>query len=530
MKIRIHIQDGPKVYDFEHAGPTINLGRNPAGNIVLEEEATESVVSWEHARIDLSPREATLTDLRSTNGTYRNATPVSGTVPLWPKDVVRLGQTGPTLTVTVIDLTPATEPDPRLAPRPVGVAVAAAKVAKPQAAKAAAPVMSETRGIALQAVQNLMAQQEELKAQHAAQARHRRALMGVALVALLFFLLLGGGLLSYSGRLSLFGQRQDDTDRAVAETKQDVVALDAAVRKQGSEIANRLGTIETDQTTLRDVQNRTKEAVDKVLVEEAKIHGGLEKFKKDFGASLDDLNRKLTAKPDATPREAKPAANAAAGNKPSPRIEPGMKIDLVMRDGLNVYTGVLREITGTTVSIQGNPNPGAKPQEFDMKKVQAFQTREGIFAYNPASGEFESAITYFKLNKASGTFERTDDQREPYQMEDAQVLGAVTVRALWSPSERVIGLPNAAGQSPPPMDAYQLKAIWTVKGVYTYDQSKQDYNFASRADLAADAKEKRDQMFKDMDKKDWDRHVQSYELGTERLKALASAYRHWWWW
>ena len=83
------------------------VGRNPAGDVVLEKDGADSVVSWEHARIDLSAREATLTDLRSTNGTYRNGVPVTGTVPLWPNDTIRLGQTGPVLTVKSIDLMPA---------------------------------------------------------------------------------------------------------------------------------------------------------------------------------------------------------------------------------------------------------------------------------------------------------------------------------------------------------------------------------------------------------------------------------------
>src|SRR5437588_1864226 len=124
MKIRIHVQDGAKSFDFEHSGPLISLGRNPAGDLVLEENAAESVVSWDHARIDLSPREATLTDLRSTNGSYRNGSPVTGTVPLWPEDTVRFGQTGPTLTVKVIDLSPAA-PAPRV-PRPVAIGALAA--------------------------------------------------------------------------------------------------------------------------------------------------------------------------------------------------------------------------------------------------------------------------------------------------------------------------------------------------------------------------------------------------------------------
>jgi len=110
MKIRLHVRDGARSFDVEHAGPSLAVGRNPAGDVVLEEDAAESVVSWDHARIDLSAREATLTDLRSTNGTYRNGAPVTGTVPLWPQDSIRFGQSGPVISVRMIDLTPAAEP------------------------------------------------------------------------------------------------------------------------------------------------------------------------------------------------------------------------------------------------------------------------------------------------------------------------------------------------------------------------------------------------------------------------------------
>ena len=78
MKLRLRVQEGPRSFEHEYAGPVVTIGRNPAAHLVLEADSPESVASWDHARIDLSPREATITDLRSTNGTYRNGTAVSG--------------------------------------------------------------------------------------------------------------------------------------------------------------------------------------------------------------------------------------------------------------------------------------------------------------------------------------------------------------------------------------------------------------------------------------------------------------------
>src|SRR5687768_15300213 len=106
MKVRLHVQDGPRSFPFEHAGPSLTIGRNPDGDLVLEQDSPSSIVSWDHARIELSPREATLTDLRSKNLTYCNGQPVVGTVPLWPGDVISLGASGPALKVLELDLSP----------------------------------------------------------------------------------------------------------------------------------------------------------------------------------------------------------------------------------------------------------------------------------------------------------------------------------------------------------------------------------------------------------------------------------------
>src|SRR3954454_3093354 len=110
MKLRLHVQADGRSYDFEHAGPTVTVGRNPAAALVLEQDTATSVVSWDHARIDLAVTGATVTDLHSTNGTYLNGQPLTGTAPLRPSDTLRCGQTGPALRVVVLDL--ATGPRP----------------------------------------------------------------------------------------------------------------------------------------------------------------------------------------------------------------------------------------------------------------------------------------------------------------------------------------------------------------------------------------------------------------------------------
>jgi hypothetical protein len=531
MKIRMHVQDGPRAFDFEHVGSSLAIGRNPAGELVLEQDAAESVVSWDHARIDLSPREATLTDLRSTNGTYRNGAPVSGTVPLWPNDAVRFGQTGPVLTIKMIDLTPAAVRDGvRFAPPPIPVAAPAVLTGAKR--KLQKPVVSETRGIALQAVQDLMAQQEEQRAAH---ARHRRALTTVALVALLLFLLLGGGLLWHSGKLDRLWAR-------TGKIEDDLTDLGQQMRQQAESTADHFGRIEQEQAVKRDKDHKELmakvDAAEQVMAQEAaKLRIGVDQLKKDLGATLDDLNRRLTAKPNDMPAAAdpRPAAPRAAAARPAPRIEPGMKMDVVLKKKDVYYTGVLLGISGTEVTLQTNPNAGAKPSKFDIKDVQAFQTRDGMFALNEDTQMFEPALTYFRFNPSSKLFERSDDPDDATLAQDAQILGPVNaVKALLAvprDGQWTIGLPLPASKAPGAIPAYHLKEIVTAKGVYTYDDARQDYTYKSHYQLATEAKEKRDEYWRQVDEKQYERRKEVYGLVTDRFRALAPYYwRRWWWW
>src|SRR5258707_6109819 len=103
MKIRLQISADDHCSTFEHAGPTVRIGRDPAGELVLEGEACTSV-SRTHARIDLKPEGAMLTDGGSSNGTLVNDQVITGPVALAVGDRVGLGHTGPKLSVLEFDL------------------------------------------------------------------------------------------------------------------------------------------------------------------------------------------------------------------------------------------------------------------------------------------------------------------------------------------------------------------------------------------------------------------------------------------
>jgi pSer/pThr/pTyr-binding forkhead associated (FHA) protein len=129
MKLRLQITTAPDhSATFEHAGPVIRIGRDPACELSLQGEAGDAV-SRRHARIELGPQGATLSDTGSSNGTLLNDRRIDTAMPLRVGDRIQMGYTGATLTVLALDLDPAPAQGRTVAvPRPMllgGAAVAA---------------------------------------------------------------------------------------------------------------------------------------------------------------------------------------------------------------------------------------------------------------------------------------------------------------------------------------------------------------------------------------------------------------------
>lgn len=78
--------NGVNAQEFVLEQARVTIGRNAINDIVLN----EPVVSGEHAALQLSPREATITDLGSTNGTLVNGTRIKK-IPLQHNDVIAIG-------------------------------------------------------------------------------------------------------------------------------------------------------------------------------------------------------------------------------------------------------------------------------------------------------------------------------------------------------------------------------------------------------------------------------------------------------
>lgn len=107
MRIRLQIltPQGAASH-FEHDGPSFLIGRDPACELRPANGKAEVAVSWKHARVDLSPTSARVSDLASSNGTYVNDERVHGERSLRIGDHIQLGKTGLTLRILELELTP----------------------------------------------------------------------------------------------------------------------------------------------------------------------------------------------------------------------------------------------------------------------------------------------------------------------------------------------------------------------------------------------------------------------------------------
>jgi hypothetical protein len=220
--------------------------------------------------------------------------------------------------------------------------------------------------------------------------------------------------------------------------------------------------------------------------------------------------------------------------QPQVTLKPGTKMDVVLKNGM-FCNGSLVSADGERIKLQTIPDAQAKPSEFDSWDVQAFKTRDGVFAYNESTGTFESALTFYRLNRSSGEFERMESTQDTYLAEDADISGPTrVVQALLSrgpAGELCVGLPLPASKSPGALPAYHLKEISTANGVYTYNEAKHDYDFKPHTQIAAEIKAATNEAWRQYEEKQYQRRVEVYKLGTERFKAFAGLYAwHWWWW
>jgi S1-C subfamily serine protease len=99
MKLRLQVrQSANKAFTWEHTAPMARVGRDPECELSLQGEGSQSV-SWNHARLELTPDGAYVTDLGSSNGTFINGKRTEGRARFQVGDYIELGHTGPKLQV-----------------------------------------------------------------------------------------------------------------------------------------------------------------------------------------------------------------------------------------------------------------------------------------------------------------------------------------------------------------------------------------------------------------------------------------------
>ena len=98
------------------------------------------------------------------------------------------------------------------------------------------------------------------------------------------------------------------------KTKQNLAALAEQHRKQAQDAADHFAKIDQDVADQRNNLAKIEQAARQVIDQEAaKRHVAVEQLKQNLGASVDDVNRRLTADPKDNPPAPAPAARPDRG-------------------------------------------------------------------------------------------------------------------------------------------------------------------------------------------------------------------------
>jgi hypothetical protein len=284
-----------------------------------------------------------------------------------------------------------------------------------------------------------------------------------------------------------------------------------------------------DDETRRKVNETARKNIDT----QAKAGGGAEQARRDHGASLGQINDRLPK----TDGQTAPADSSAG-----PRLEPGARVEVVMKNG-NYYSGTLIGIDGAKVRVQTIPDPEAKPSEFNLDKIAAFRTSDGMFAYNRKLGRFEPALAVYRLNRSSGVFERTESSYgAAFLTEPARVLGPPP-GAVWGlvgiaqDGAIALALPIPQSESPEAIPADRIQEIVTSAGVYSYDPKTKDFTFKSHAQFAEEARQQRDAAGQAYYDKEWARRMLEYQVTHPPVVTMLPYYEvffttapKWPWW
>lgn len=273
-----------------------------------------------------------------------------------------------------------------------------------------------------------------------------------------------------------------------------------------------------------ELNRKIAQAAQPHLDSQAKVLGGQEQARSKAGASLSEINARLAGRTGQTP---------SSSARIDPRIEPGMKMTVLLKSNSKHYTGTLVGVKEGNLLLQTIPESGAKPSDFALRDIAAFQINAGIFAFNPKIGQIVQAMTCYRFNSATGNFDRLDScPGSSYLAERAKVSGGTkSTPALFTSSADGtwgLALPVPFDNSTPKIPAASFSRVVTSEGVYSYDPQTKNYKYKSHSDFAKEAQAQQNAAGKKEYQDTWDRDRQDYQLETNRIAAMQPVFSYPW--
>lgn len=511
MKLRLQVLPPSGVpFEFQHAGPMIRIGRDPASDLAFE--SSQDNVSWEHARVTLTDKAATLTDLGSTNGTFLNgANDRVKTCALKVGDDVRLGQTGPRLKVMALELAKV-------------ATVLPAEPRRPKHAVTAQPAasISSTRKLLIHS-----------------QSRNRQMIAVLSAVFLLLLMLISTVIWLLNRQLDVSTSKTHARIEEVNQTVDTVKGRQDEADKKLDQIvadvrgvAGRLDDINKQQKAERDKdRQRIDQAVNLAVREAARMNENIQaelRRLQEQGKKL-DANRMPVADLD--------ALNKARGGNVDPsehslKFKPGLVLSIRKKNSGNrrqfdYENMALVHATPDAIYLQWFED---KPKEVKVEDIETIAVKNQIYNFDPRSKSFEPGVAHYRLDRASAQFVRqsnSEDDLSVYQR--GTIVGESPTFCLIHRSAQgiSIALPkNVYGSTAFP--AKSILEVVTNFGVFVWSEAERDYVFQTHQQYADKYNAERDKARKEQLEEEWKKRKEAYQLVTERLKAVRPYWWHWW--
>ncbi len=515
MKLRMRVTP-PRgtAFDFVAERPVVAIGRDPEGDLSFTDALDN--VSWEHAKIKVSDRAATLLDLDSTNGTYLNGSPTRlKTCALKVGDEFQLGKTGPKFRVLDLRLHNQPLPETPVRNKTAGDARAGTPLRNGAALSSAANI-SHTRALLIDS-----------------QSRNRRLITMMAALFFALILLIGGAvwLIDLRGRstdqnVTKFGETVDQYGKTLDKTQKQVENISADVKTLAQNF---------DETNKRNEELRKEDTkrIDMASTDARRMNQEM----------LEEMRRKQ-AQGQAVPAGERPVDNLNALNRarggraaddpaePPLELKPGLVVSIRIRGSGNTKdvdykNSALAAATGDALFLHSFNED--KPKRIPVEDIETLFVKNQMYTYNPTTSQFEPGLAYFRLEKTAGMFTRIPRQDiDLSNTERGFIEGQTTTQCFVSPSAGMsLVLPKGRFGSTT-FEAKVIETITTNYGVYTWYDPEREYKFKTHAAIAKEINAEKDRQTKDQRDDEYKKKVERYKLATERFKALRPYWWSWW--